>query len=150
MLEPLDAKDPRRRRATSGRTEIDTAISEAKRNGIKVALTVTGTPELGEARAALRRDLRRLPHRRGQALPGRAPVGDRDDPAKSLSARATTPRLLDGAYAALKAASKRNRSSAATRQQRAASWIQAAKASARMDFYGTRPDRPARRRRSRR
>ena len=75
VLKPDDGKDPLDA-SYDWPVELDTAIDEAKRNGIDVALTVTGTPELGQRRqgAALRahraEGLRGLPDRRGGALPG--------------------------------------------------------------------------------
>ena len=48
VLEPLDAKDPEDA-SYEWSDEIDTAISEAKANGIKVALSITGKPDWASA-----------------------------------------------------------------------------------------------------
>ena len=79
---PEDATDPEDT-AYDWPAEIDTAIDEGKRNGIKIALTVAGTPGWanGERRGPSRRP--RPPtspdflDRRGGALQGRAHLGDR-------------------------------------------------------------------------
>jgi hypothetical protein len=116
-LEPLDAgdiDDP----GYDWPAEIDTAISEAKLNGIQVALTITGAPEwangdkpasYGPAKAA---DFATFAAAAAKRYPTVHLWSIWDSPSQNGSfhgASATKyAQLLDGAYAKLKSASKRN------------------------------------------
>jgi hypothetical protein len=116
-LEPLDASDiddP----GYDWPAEIDTAISEAKPNGIQIALTVTGAPEwangdkpasYGPTKAA---DFATFVAAASKRYPSVHLWSIWDSPSRTGSyhgASATKyAQLLDGAYAKLKAASKRN------------------------------------------
>jgi len=152
-LEPLDAgdiDDP----GYDWPAEIDTAISEAKANGIEVALTVTGAPEWANGDK---------PARYGPTKPADfaafvAAVAERypsvhlwsiwDSPSKTSSfqgaSAAKYAQLLDGAYAKLKAASKRNQviggnSTAASATKWIAKLELPSGEAPRMDIYGHDP-----------
>ncbi len=106
VLEPLEAKDPLDA-SYEWPDQIDTAIAEARANGIQVALTVTGTPDWAK------RDDPTAPTPTSSPPPPsatrRCTCGGSGTTRRSrLSGRAYA-RLLDGAYAALKARSSRNR-----------------------------------------
>jgi len=130
VLEPLDPKDPEDA-SYDWPAEIDTAIDEAKSNGMKVALSITGTPDWAKPvnptdyKNFVTAAAKRYPAVRTWA------IGDgRVSPASSY------PRLLDGAYAALKAASKSNKvigGNGNTRLKLASG------KEARMDYFGTDP-----------
>jgi hypothetical protein len=149
-LEPLDAtdiEDP----GYDWPAEIDTAISEAKLNGIQIALTLTGAPEwangdkpatYGPAKAA---DFATFAAAAAKRYPTVHLWSIWDSPSRNATfhgASATKyAQLLDGAYGKLKAASKRNlvvggNSTVAT----ATKWIGKLKLpngkAPRMDMYG--------------
>lgn len=127
VLEPLDAKDPEDA-SYEWSDEIDTAIAEAKKNGIKVALSITGKPDWASAsdfKAFVTAATKRYKDVRTWAI-GDGPV----KPAKDY------PRMLDDAYAALKAASKSNKVIGANGNTRLK--LASGKA-ARMDYFGTDP-----------
>jgi hypothetical protein len=149
-LEPLDAgdiEDP----GYDWPAELDTAISEAKLNGIQIAVTVTGAPEwangdkpatYGPTKAA---DFAAFVAAAAERYPTVRLWSIWDSPSRTTSfhgASATKyAQLLDGAYAKLKAASKRNlviggNSTVAT----ATKWIGKLKLPSgklpRMDMYG--------------
>jgi hypothetical protein len=127
VLEPLDAKDPEDA-SYEWSEEIDTAISEAKANGIKVALSITGKPDW--AKAADFKDFVTAAATRYKTIRTWA-IGDGPvKPAKDY------PRLLDDAYTALKAASKSNKVIGANGNTRLK--LANGKA-ARMDYFGTDP-----------
>ena len=127
LLEPLDAKDPEDA-SYEWSEEIDSAISEAKGSGIKVALSITGRPDWAKAddfKDFVTAAAARYKTVRTWAI-GDGPV----KPAKDY------PRMLDDAYAALKAASKANKVIGANGNTRLK--LANGKA-ARMDFFGTDP-----------
>lgn len=127
LLEPLDAKDPEDA-SYEWSEEIDSAISEAKRNGIKVALSITGRPDW--AKASDFKDFVTAASKRYKAVRTWA-IGDGPvKPAKDY------PRMLDDAYAALKAASKSNKVIGANGNSRLK--LSNGK-QARMDYFGTDP-----------
>lgn len=167
VLEPEDARDPLDA-SYDWPLELDTAIDEARRNGIDVALTVTGTPEWAN----------------GGKAPRYAPANPKayadfltaaaerypavrlwviwDGPTQSENFQPVSAtryaRLLDGAYAALKGANRRNRvvggNSFTAGKVAPQRWIRSLKLPngkrPRMDFYGhdasssRRPDLDAR------
>jgi hypothetical protein len=135
QLEPLEAKDPLDA-SYEWPDQIDTAISEARANGIQVGLTVTGTPEW-----AKRDDPKAYAAFVTAAARRYAAVHLWTiEPPKSVSGRAHA-RQLDAAYAALKARSKRNRVIGGNSAGNgAARWIRSLKLAngkaPRMDFYG--------------
>jgi hypothetical protein len=149
-LEPLDAgdiDDP----GYDWPAEIDTAISEAKLNGIQIALTITGAPEwangdkpatYGPTKAA---DFATFAAAAAKRYPTVHLWSIWDSPSRTTTfhgASATKyAQLLDGAYTTLKSASKRNlviggNSTVAT----APTWIAKLKLPSgkapRMDMYG--------------
>ncbi len=135
QLEPLEAKDPLDA-SYEWPDQIDTAISEARSNGIQVGLTVTGTPDWAKRddpkayAAFLTAAARRYTAIHLWTI----------EPARSLSGRAYA-RQLDGAYKALKARSSRNRVVGGNSTGNgAARWIRSLKLAngkaPRMDFYG--------------
>ncbi|MDA0185139.1 hypothetical protein OJ997_32845 [Solirubrobacter phytolaccae] len=126
VLEPLDAKDPEDA-SYEWSEEIDTAISEAKASGIKVALSITGKPDW--AKAADFKDFVTAAATRYKTVRTWA-IGD--GPVKPAS---DYPRLLDDAYAALKAASKSNKVIGGNGNSR----LKLGKKAARMDYFGTDP-----------
>jgi hypothetical protein len=146
-LEPLDAKDVEDP-SYEWPDEIDTAISEAKSQGIAVALTVTGAPEwanggkspaTGPTKPA---DFATFIRAAAKRYPSVHLWSIWDGPYKGGAANYA--QLLDGAYVKLKAASKLNKviggqSTTAT----ATKWIAKLKLpngkAPRMDFYGHDP-----------
>ena len=90
--------------------ELDTAIDEARRNGIDVALTVTGTPKwAGGGRAPTNpKDYADFLTAAAERYPGVHLWVIWEAPTATFSPSRYA-RLLDGAYAALKAKSTRNR-----------------------------------------
>jgi hypothetical protein len=127
VLEPLDAKDPEDA-SYEWSDEIDTAISEGKRTGIKVALSITGRPDW--AKAGDFKDFVTAAAKRYKAVRTWA-IGDgKISPAKDY------PRMLDDAYAALKKASKSNKVIGGNGNTRLK--LSNGKA-ARMDYFGTDP-----------
>lgn len=127
LLEPLDAKDPEDA-SYEWSEEIDSAISEAKRNGIKVALSITGRPDW--AKASDFKDFVTAAAKRYKAVHTWA-IGDGAvKPAKDY------PRMLDDAYAALKAAGKSNKVIGGNGNSR----LKLGNGKeARMDYFGTDP-----------
>jgi hypothetical protein len=105
---PKDDEDP----GYEWPDEVDTAIAEAKDNGMQVALTVTGTPGWANGdRAAT------VAPKRAADYANFVAAAARHYPAVhvwgvwegAISPAARYPQMLDGAYKALKARSKRNR-----------------------------------------
>ncbi|MBE2317395.1 hypothetical protein DVA67_015540 [Solirubrobacter sp. CPCC 204708] len=127
VLEPLDAKDPEDA-SYEWSDEIDTAISEGSNNGIKVALSITGRPDW--ASASDFKDFVTAAAKRYKAVRTWA-IGDgKVSPAKDY------PRMLDDAYAALKAASKSNKVIGGNGNTR----LELSNGKqARMDYFGTDP-----------
>src|SRR3954453_20683957 len=133
-LEPLDAKDvddP----SYEWPDEIDTAISEAKRAGIAVALTITGTPAWSKRTS----DFATFARVAAKRYPGVHLWSIWDGKYKGGAGEYAP--LLDGAYTSLKAASKRNRViGGQSTNSSVASWISKLKLAngkaPRMDFYG--------------
>lgn len=126
VLEPLDAKDPEDA-SYEWSEEIDSAIAEGKANGIKIALSITGRPDWAKAsdfKAFVTAAAKRYKEVRTWAI-GDGPV----KPAKDY------PRMLDDAYAALKAASKSNKVIGGNGNTR----LKLGKKEARMDYFGTDP-----------
>lgn len=127
VLEPLDAKDPEDA-SYEWSDEIDSAISEGKANGIKVALSITGKPSW--AKATDFKDFVTAASKRYKGVRTWA-IGD-----GKIKRPADYPRMLDDAYAALKASSKSNKVIGANGNTRLK--LANGKA-ARMDFFGTDP-----------
>jgi hypothetical protein len=149
-FEPVDAgdvEDP----SYDWPLELDTAISEAKHNGIDIALTVTGAPEwangdkpanYGPAKPA---DFAAFVAAAAKRYPTVRLWSIWDNPSRTAGLHGASAtqyaRLLDGAYAKLKAASKNNKviggNSTATT---ATKWIGKLKLPngkrPRMDMYG--------------
>lgn len=127
LLEPLDAKDPEDA-SYEWPDEIDTAISEAKANGIKVALSITGKPSWASAT-----DMKNFATAAAKRFKTVRTWAIGDGPVKRAS---DYPKLLDGAYAALKAANKSNKVIGANGNTR----LKLANGKeARMDYFGTDP-----------
>jgi hypothetical protein len=126
VLEPLDAKDPDDA-SYEWSDEIDSAISEGKANGIKVALSITGKPSW--AKATDFKDFVTAAAKRYKDVHTWA-IGD--GPVKKA---ADYPRMLDDAYVALKAASKSNKVIGGNGNSR----LKLGKKAARMDYFGTDP-----------
>ena len=127
VLEPLDAKDPEDA-SYEWSDEIDTAISEAKGSGIKVALSITGKPSW--ASASDYKDFVTAAAKRYKDVRTWA-IGD-----GKIERAADYPRMLDDAYVALKAANKSNKVIGANGNTR----LKLAKGKeARMDYFGTDP-----------
>jgi hypothetical protein len=127
VLEPLDAKDPEDA-SYEWSDEIDSAISEGRRNGIKVALSITGKPSW--AKASDFKDFVTAASKRYKSVRTWA-IGD-----GKIKRAADYPRMLDDAYAALKASSKSNKVIGGNGNTRLK--LSNGKA-ARMDFFGTDP-----------
>ena len=136
---PEDAKDPEDT-AYDWPAEIDTAIDEGKRNGIKIALTVTGTPGWanGDRAATVAptkpADLADFLAAAAKAYKDVRDLGDRRRPASRPPAR--YPALLDGAYAALHKANTQNKVIGANGNKKLK--LANGKA-ARMDYFGVDP-----------
>jgi len=136
-LEPLEAKDVEDP-SYEWPDEIDTAIAEAKSEGIAVALTVTGTPSWSKTTS----DFATFVRVAAKRYPGVHLWSMWDGPYKGGAAKYA--QLLDGAYAGLKTASKRNKVIGGnSTNANAASWIAKLKLpngkAPRMDFYGHDP-----------
>lgn len=131
VLEPLDADDPLDA-SYEWPDQIDTAISEARLNGIEVALTVTGKPEW--ASGPQPSDLADFLTAAARRYPAIHLWVIWDNPSKTFSA-SRYGRLLDAGYAALKARSSRNRVVGGNSTGNAARWIRGL-GDARMDLYG--------------
>jgi hypothetical protein len=131
VLEPLEADDPLDA-SYEWPDQIDTAISEARQNGIEVALTVTGKPEW--ARGPQPDDYADFLTAAAKRYPAIHLWVIWENPAKTFSARRYG-RLLDAGYAALKARSRRNRVVGGNSTGNAARWIRGL-GRARMDLYG--------------
>jgi hypothetical protein len=127
VLEPLDAKDPEDA-SYEWSDEIDTAISEGRRNGIKVALSITGRPDW--ANAGVFKDFVTAASRRYKDVRTWA-IGD-----GKISPSKDYPRMLDAAYAALKARNKGNKVIGGNGNTRLK--LSNGKP-ARMDYFGTDP-----------
>jgi hypothetical protein len=133
-LEPLDAKDvddP----SYEWPEEIDTAIAEAKGAGVKVALTVTGTPDWSEKTGDFATFMRVAAKR----YPSVHLWSIWDGQYKGGAGKYA--QLLDGAYTSLKAASKSNKViGGQSTNSSVASWVKKLKLPngkrPRMDFYG--------------
>jgi hypothetical protein len=127
VLEPLDAKDPEDA-SYEWSDEIDTAISEGKANGIKVALSITGKPSWAKAsdfKAFVTAAAKRYKNVRLWA------IGD-----GKIKRAQDYPRMLDDAYVALKAANKSNKVIGGNGNTRLKL---SSKKDARMDYFGTDP-----------
>jgi hypothetical protein len=127
VLKPLDPKDPEDA-SYEWSEEIDTAISEARRNNIKVALSITGRPKWAKAKDF--KNFVTAAAKRYKSVRTWA-IGDgKISPAKDY------PRMLDDAYAALKAANKSNKVIGGNGNTR----LKLANGkTARMDYFGTDP-----------
>ena len=110
-VEPQDAKDPEDT-AYDWPDEIDTAIDEGKRNGISVALTITGTPgwangdratTVAASKPAEFADFLSAAAKRYKNIRIWA-IGD-----GTVTPASKYPGLLDGAYTALHKANKQNK-----------------------------------------
>lgn len=153
VFKPDDGKDP----VDTGYdwpAEIDTAIDEAKRNGMDVALTVTGTPEWANGEKEPRfaptqpQDYADFLTAAAKRYPAIHLWVIWDGPTQAENFQPVSAsryaRLLDGAYAALKARSKLNKvvggNSYTTGKITPQKWISALKLAngkrPRMDFYG--------------
>ena len=149
-LEPLEAKDPLDA-SYEWPDQIDTAISEARANGIQVALTVTGTPDWAEARRSGRATPPSSPPPPGATR--RCTCGRSETAAKSSAARALRPparrrlRRAEGAQPRNRVVGGNSTGNGAAR------WIRSLKLAngkaPRMDFYGHSTTRAADRRRRR-
>ena len=158
MLEPDDARDPVDA-SYDWPLELDTAIDEARQNGIDVAFTVTGTPDWVEGGSTPTdpRDYANFLTAAARRFPSVRLWVIWDAPAQSFTASRYA-RLLDGAYAALKARNRGNSvvggNSATAGKVRPQRWISSLKLPngkrPRMDLYGhdaassRRPDLDAR------
>jgi len=134
--------------------EIDSAVSEGKENGIKIALTVTGTPEWANGGKAPRfgptrpADFATFVGAAAKRYPDVHLWSIWEGPSRSANFQPASAsryaRLLDGAYAKLKSASRLNRviggNSSASAPER---WISRLKLPngkpPRMDLYGHDP-----------
>src|SRR4051794_22766823 len=133
-LEPLDATDvddP----SYEWPDEIDTAIAEANSAGLKVALTVTGTPDWSKQTSEFATFTRVAAKR----YPGVHLWSIWDGPYKGGAGKYA--QLLDGAYTSLKAASKSNQViGGQSTNSSVASWVSKLKLPngkrPRMDLYG--------------
>src|SRR5262245_36909074 len=133
-LEPLDAKDvddP----SYEWPDEIDTAIAEAKSAGLKVALTVTNTPDWSKKTSDFPTFIRAAAKR----YPSVHLWSIWDGKYKGGAGKYA--QILDGAYTSLKAASKSNKViGGQSSNSSVASWIAKLKLPngkrPRMDFYG--------------
>ena len=153
IFKPDDGKDP----VDTGYdwpAEIDTAIDEAKRNGMDVALTVTGTPEWANGDKEPRfaptqpKDYADFLTAAAKRYPAMHLWVIWDGPTQAENFQPVSAsryaRLLDGAYAALKARSKLNRviggNSYTSGKIAPQKWISGLKLAngkrPRMDFYG--------------
>jgi hypothetical protein len=136
-LEPLDAKDvddP----SYEWPDEIDTAISEAKSAGVAVAVTITGTPSWSKKTA----DFATFAGVAAKRYPSVHLWGVWDGKYKGSAGKYA--QVLDGTYAALKAASKRNKVIGGnSTNANAASWIGKLKLpngkAPRVDYYAHDP-----------
>jgi hypothetical protein len=153
VLEPDDARDPLDA-SYDWPLELDTAIDEAKQNGIDVALTVTGTPGWANGDKAPRfaptdnKDYADFLTAAAKRYPAVHLWVIWDGPTQSENFQPVSAtryaRLLDGAYGALKAASKLNRvvggNSFTVGKVAPQRWIRSLKLPngkrPRMDFYG--------------
>jgi hypothetical protein len=133
-LEPLDAKDvddP----SYEWPDEIDTAIAEAKSAGLQVALTVTGTPSWSKQTGDFATFIQAAAKRYKNVHLWSIWDGPYKGGAKQYA------QILDGSYAKLKAASKRNQViGGQSTNASVASWVKKLKLAngkaPRMDFYG--------------
>jgi hypothetical protein len=133
-LEPLDAKDVEDP-SYEWPDEIDTAIAEAKSAGLQVALTVTGTPswskQTGDFATFVQVAAKRYKNVHLWSI--------WDGPYKKGAGKYA--QIVDGSYAKLKAASKRNKVIAGqSTNANVASWVKKLELpngkAPRMDFYG--------------
>jgi hypothetical protein len=133
-LEPLDAKDVEDP-SYEWPDEIDTAIAEAKSAGLQVALTVTGTPswskQTGDFATFVQVAAKRYKNVHLWSI--------WDGPYKKGAGRYA--QIVDGSYAKLKAASKRNKVIAGqSTNANVASWVKGLELpngkAPRMDYYG--------------
>ena len=153
VMKPDNARDP----LDTGYDwpdEIDTAIDEAKRNGLQVALTVTGAPEWANGGKEPRfaptdpKDYADFLTAAASRYPGVHLWVIWDGPTQSENFQPVSAtryaKLLDGAYAALKAKSSRNKvvggNSFTIGKVSPQKWIKGLKLAngkrPRMDFYG--------------
>jgi hypothetical protein len=108
---PEDGADPDDT-AYDGPAEIDTAISEGKRTGIKIALTVAGTPGWANGEKA-----RTVPPKKAADLADFLTAASKHYKAvriwsiwdEKVSPASSYPKMLDAAYVALHKVSKQNR-----------------------------------------
>src|SRR4051812_13313138 len=133
-LEPLDAKDVEDP-SYEWPDEIDTAIAEAKSAGLQVALTITGTPSWSKKTG----DFATFAGVAAKRYPAVHLWSIWDGPYKGGGAKYA--QILDGAYAKLKAASKRNKViGGQSTNSSVASWVKKLELpngkAPRMDFYG--------------
>ena len=153
VLEPDNARDPLDA-SYDWPLELDTAVDEAKQNGIDVALTVTGTPGWANGDKAPRfaptdnKDYADFLTAAAKRYPAVHLWVIWDGPTQSENFQPVSAtryaRLLDGAYGALKAASKLNRvvggNSFTVGKVAPQRWIRSLKLPngkrPRMDFYG--------------
>jgi hypothetical protein len=157
VFEPLEARDPLDA-AYDWPPEIDNAITDGRENGIDVALTVTGTPEWANGGKSPR-----IAPRSSKAYADFLTAASRrypgvriwviwDAPTRRQNFSPVSPsryaRLLDGAYAALKARNRRDlvvggNSDATGASMSTARWLRELKLPngkrPRMDLYGHNP-----------